>query len=231
MFRTAAIWAGLGLGLVLGHGVSAEPYPGTLGKYIEVPSSVDAQIQKIDYTPEIRSLTDKLTENLEKNAEWFEQYSKQLTPGQRIPYHPNMGLTESQYQQLLGGESQKRLTPMGGTRLSFSWRDDDVLRITGLPDEPPFDSLLYEGVSDSLLTNFGTITGSVPARGQMGDDSSLTWEGRLWSTERKDDKGQLSIVYVIGDLAQSERGVLIHEIKGVVNDVVVEHHYMVMWNK
>ncbi len=223
--------AGLLVSLSVVHTAIAEPYLGKLSDYMTVPKSVDAQIQKIDYTPEIRSLTDKLTENLEKNSEWFQQYSSQLAPGERIPYHPNMGLTESQYQQLLGGEEQKRLTPSGGTRLSFEWREDDVLRITGLPDEPPFDSLLYEGVSDSLLTNFGTITGSVAAKGQLADDTSLGWEGRVWSTNRKDAKGQLSIVYVIGDLTETNRGVLIHEIKGVVDDVVVEHHYMVMWNK
>lgn len=202
-----------------------------MGQYISVPSAVDAQIQTIEYSPEIRSLTDKLTENLEKNSEWFEQYSSQLTPGERIPYHPNMGLTEAQYQTLLGGEQQKRLMPTGGTRLAFSWRDDDVLKITGLPDEAPFDTLLYEGVSDSLITSFGTMTRSVPAKGKLGDDASLAWNGRVWATERKDDKGQLSIVYVLGDLDQSNRGVLIHEIKGIVNDVVVEHHYMVMWNR
>ncbi len=213
------------------HAAGAEPYLGKLISYVDAPAAVDAQIQKIEYSPEIRSLTDKLTENLENNAEWFQQYSRQLAPGQRIPYHPNMGLTESQYQQLLGGEEQKRLTPAGGTRLAFSWRDDDVLRISGLPDEPPFDSLLYEGVSDSLITSFGTITKSVSAKGQLGDDTSLGWQGRLWTTERTDDKGKISIVYVIGDLTETNRGVLIHEIKGVVNDVVVEHHYMVMWNK
>jgi len=210
---------------------AAEPYLGTLSEFVSAPSSVDAQIQKVEFTPEIRSLTAKLSENLEKNAEWFDQYSSNLTPGERVPYHPNMGLTESQYQKLLGGEEQKRLTPTGGTRLSFNFRDDDVLSITGLPDEPPFDSLLYESVSDSLITSFGTMTNSILAKGKLGDDSSLGWEGRLWATERKDDKGKLSIVYVIGDLDDSNRGVLIHEIKGVVNDVVVEHHYMVMWNR
>ncbi|MFK8031757.1 MAG: hypothetical protein AB8G18_16090 [Gammaproteobacteria bacterium] len=223
--------AGALVGLSMAHFSMAEPYLGKLSEYLSVPSSVDAQIQTIEYTPEIRSLTDKLTENLEKNSEWFEQYSSQLAPGKRIPYHPNMGLTEAQYQQLLGGEEQTRLTPTGGARLSFTWRDDDVLKIQGLPDEAPFDTLLYEGVSDSLITSFGTLSNSVSAKGKLGGESSLAWEGRLWATERKDDKGQLSIVYVLGDLDEGDRGVLIHEIKGVVNNVVVEHHYMLMWNR
>lgn len=217
--------------LSLTAGVLADPYLGKLKGYVTAPGAVDAQIQKILYTPEIRTLTDTLSENLAKNAEWFNEYSKSLAPGQRIPYHPNMGLTESQYQQLLGGEDQKRLTPSGGTRLAFSWREDDVLKITGLPDEPPFDSLLYESVSDTLITSFGNLSRSIEAKGQLGDDTSLAWRGRLWSTERKDDKGKVSILYVIGDLTDSNRGVLIHEIKGVVNDEIVEHHYMIMWNK
>lgn len=229
--KTSLTWVAVWASLVTAYTVAAEPYLGTLGPYIEVPTAVDAQIQKIEYPPQIRSLSDKLAENLERNKEWFLQYREQVAPDQRVPYHPNMGLTETQYQELFGAEAQKRLTPYGGTRLSFSWRDDDVLQITGLPDDPPLDSLIYEGVSDSLLTSFGTITGSVPAKGKMGDDTSLAWEGRVWSTQRKDDKGQLSIVYVIGDLTESNHGVLIHEIKGVVNDAVVEHHYMVMWNK
>ncbi len=231
MLKTSIKFAGILAGLCVAHFAAAEPYIGKLGEYVSAPSSIDAQIQKIEFTPEIRQLTDKLTENLQKNADWFDQYSSQLGPGERIPYHPNMGLTESQYQQLLGGEEQKRLTPSGGTRLSFTWRDDDVLKISGLPDEAPFDTLLYESVSDSLITSFGTMTNSVLAKGKLADDNTLGWEGRLWATERKDDKGQLSIVYVIGDLDDGNRGVLIHEIKGVVNDAVVEHHYMLMWNR
>ncbi len=231
MLNTSIKLAGVLAGLCVTQLAVAEPYLGKLSEFVKAPLAVEAQIQKIEFTPEIRSLTDKLTENLKKNADWFEQYSSQLTPGERIPYHPNMGLTESQYQQLLGGAEQKRLTPTGGTLLSFAWRDDDVLTISGLPDEAPFNSLLYEGVSDSLITSFGTITKSISAKGKLGDDTSLGWEGRLWATERKDGNGKLSIVYVIGDLDESNRGVFIHEIKGVVNDVVVEHHYMLMWNR
>lgn len=215
----------------MAHTAAADPYLGKLSEFISVPLAVDAQIQKIEYTPEIKSLTDKLAENLENNSEWFQQYSSQLAPGQKIPYHPNMGLTENQYQLLLGSEEQKRLTPTGGTRLAFSWRDDDVVSITGLPEEPPFDSLLYESVSDSLISSFGTMTKSVPARGKLSDDTSLAWSGRLWAKERSDESGKLSILYVIGHLDEGERGVLIHEIKGVVNETVVEHHYMVMWNR
>lgn len=231
MLNTSVKLAGVLVGLCVSQLAAAEPYLGKLSEYVNAPLAVDAQIQKIEFTPEIRSLTDKLTENLQKNSDWFKQYSSQLTPGERIPYHPNMGLTEPQYQQLLGGEERKRLTPTGGTRLSFDWRADDVLTISGLPDEAPFDSLLYEGVSDSLITSFGTLTGSISAKGELGGDNSTGWEGRLWATERKDDKGQLSIVYVIGELDESNRGVFIHEIKGVVDDVVVEHHYMLMWKR
>lgn len=209
--------------------VAAEPYFGKMGAYVAAPTTVDANIMVLDFTPEIRALADRVQRSMLDNREWLEEYVSKLQPGQAAPYHQNFGVTEPEYQLLLKSSQELSLVPTGSTGVSFGFRDDDTLLISGLPGEPPFDKLIYEPVSDSILSSYGTLTGSEPASGSLGSTGKLAWTGRLWKLERREVNNKVNIGFVIGKLDTGESSILIHEVTGRVNSEPVEYHYMLVW--
>lgn len=207
----------------------AEPFAGKLSGLIATPASTRAEVRVLGVSAEIREINERINRSTEKNQAWFEDYRSNLTPGNPIPYHQNLGVSEAEFQQLMGDGWSEELVSNGDTTLSFDWREDDVLKISGLPDEAPFDSVLYEPVSDTILTRYGQFKGSAPAEGLVGTDESMAWSGRVWTLKRKGSDGEVTLHFVMGRLKATDQSVLVHEAYGQLNGEPVQNHYVLVW--
>jgi len=208
----------------------AEPYAGKLAGLIATPSSTTAEIRVLEMSAEFHELNERLNRSANENKAWFEGYRKNLAPGKPMPYHQNLGISETEFQQLMGNAWPEQVVSMGDTQMSFRWREDEVLHIEGLPDEAPFSALLYEPVSDTIMTQYGQFTGSAPAEGLVGKDESMAWNGRVWTLNRKGNNGEVTLHFVMGRLKATNQSILIHEAYGELDQQPVQNHYVLVWD-
>jgi hypothetical protein len=58
-------------------------------------------MDSIKTTPRQIELMLKFQTAVQQNREWFTQYIKDVKPGQMMPYHPNLGMTKTEYEELI----------------------------------------------------------------------------------------------------------------------------------
>ncbi|NNF17871.1 MAG: hypothetical protein HKN70_14095 [Gammaproteobacteria bacterium] len=208
----------------------ADKYTGKMGDFISAPAIVEARIVVLGLDPEVRALAERVRSNMSKNSEWLQTYVRELHPGQEAPYHQNFGVSEAEYQLLVKGIRGLNLVPVGSATLTFEYRDDDTLQISGLPGEAPFDQIIYEPVSDSILCSYGTLTKSEQTAGRLSASEETGWTGRIWKLRRTEDNDNANIGFVLGRFDKSGQNILIHEVKGRVDDQPIDYHYMLVWD-
>lgn len=208
----------------------ADPYTGKMGEFISAPATVEARIVVLGLDPEVRVLAERVRSNMSKHSEWLQSYVRELQPGQEAPYHQNFGVSEEEYQALLKGVRGLNLVPVGSATLTFEYREDDTVRISGLPGEAPFDQIIYEPVSDSILCSYGTLTKSEQTTGRLSAAAETGWTGRTWTMQRIEDNDNANIGFALGRFDKSGQNLLIHEVKGQVDDQPIDYHYMLVWD-
>jgi len=55
----------------------------------------------IKRNPRLLELTQKIQNSLQNNWEWYQEYIKTIKKGEPLGYHPNLGITEKQYDEFL----------------------------------------------------------------------------------------------------------------------------------
>lgn len=76
-----------------------EPLP--LKLYLPV-GDVEVEFMMFAMSPRAEEITLKLTASIAKHREWFAQYmAEEVEPGKPMPYHPNFGITELEYKELI----------------------------------------------------------------------------------------------------------------------------------
>ena len=65
-----------------------------VGKY-------EARIQGIKHSPKLNDLQQRFKQAIQTNYEWFQDYAaKNRNPGEALPYHKNLGLSESEFNEM-----------------------------------------------------------------------------------------------------------------------------------
>lgn len=143
----------------------------------------EIEFMKFDMHPRAEELTLKLMGGLAKNREWFAEFMEtHVKPGMPIPYHANLGVSETEYTELLDKQLQTHVAPRGITK---------EINITRLGDEVTFQPLgwsmpelasLTINVDAEILTageeNFGKAEWDVKRK---GGGAFGPWRGYQWA--------------------------------------------------
>ena len=124
---------------------------------------------------------------LKEDPEWFASYSRAHSrPGEPLPYHPKMGLSETDYREMLELSRQIRMIRVARATLTITREGTSRIALHGGTALPGLTGVTLDLEADRVTTPFGRMQGSTPI--EVTDPQSPTgpWSGRSWRLDTLD---------------------------------------------
>jgi hypothetical protein len=141
---------------------------------------------------------------LRADPDWYASYSKAHSrPGEPLPYHPKMGMSQAQYQRMLVLAKQTRLTRIERAVLTVTREGATRVALHGGAALPDLTGITVDFAADRVTTPFGRLEGSQPIAVTDPDSATGPWSGRTWRFDTVDPAtGQGAVVqFNLGRLA------------------------------
>lgn len=163
---------------------------------------VDRQLPEGNYTaavlgiprPNVSQLAivGKMKQAMKANEDWFLKTMKELKPGEPIPYHKNLGISEEEYAAFIEFSQSIKIDKIGGMELNVIRKDNSI------HFEPKdFGDYLKYLVIDLKSQRVRVDSLGLEYKGQITMDAKQTtlvagpWAGYSWQLEEFKKDGQL----------------------------------------
>ncbi|MFP8965672.1 hypothetical protein ACKC9G_03715 [Pokkaliibacter sp. CJK22405] len=174
--------------------------------------SADFQADVMQILPPkvIRQLHDRIMASISQHQEWFQQYVAQAKQGQPLPYHPNFGITQEEYQSYLQGSRRFNLTRTAITQIKVTQDKAGNVMLSNLGLNPPYDHVIYHPATNTV--SFAKVELDKFQLVNQQERNSITgrWHGAQWrfDTVSKDGKIQQYLKFAIGQLEDKDRSLI-----------------------
>lgn len=168
---------------VLFHAPSA--WAQSLDAYIPASGVVVGNVMEVVASPEVEELTRRVQIAMAENRNWFIAYVAQARPGP-LPYHPNLGLTEAEYDRYLYlmNSGALSLRPAAPVEVTFTREQNGAVTVV----------LDLNGVSLPLVsisadqqyadTSFGRLNRTDDVNQVDPNSPTGRWSGPRWENEQ-----------------------------------------------
>ncbi|MDA1476322.1 hypothetical protein [Bacillus changyiensis] len=165
---------------------------GTMDANIVAPGFLNAAKEK-----EINAITKKMQKSLANKQEWFKAYISKTKKGEKLPYHPNFGITEKEYRLLLNSDHHIRLKKIGDTSLTITKEGDQLILKT---DNTKIIKTVYIDLKkNTVKTEAGTLKYDGKIKASKGQVVTGEWSGEAWALKGKSPE-DMSAEFYIGKL-------------------------------
>jgi hypothetical protein len=162
--------------------------PGAGGEVAEfLPiGEFDVSVKGYHVSPETEALMARWQAALRQQPDWWAEFLSQQAPGEPLPYHPNFGITEDEYVQMMRGMEQMEVREVARSRLSILDRGNGVIGFQGGEPISALNAIEIDARADVVRTPFGRLQGS--ERISRGANSPLgPFDGRFWNRPEADE--------------------------------------------
>lgn len=187
------------------------------------------EVYQISADEKVEALAAKMSEAISEDPDWFNEYIGQQNkqPGDPLPYHPNFGLTRTEYELMIAGMTQIGLRQVGEVTLEFPRKDGMVHVIAG-GMKLPVNGVVIDPQKDLVQTEFAILAEKSPV--DQTDASSPTgrWTGYQWEmAEGTNLYNFYSEIFAVGRQTDSGRGVIYYDRKSPAYGTV---HYVILFD-
>lgn len=195
---------------------------------------VDLLVAGIDLKSE--AIGRKLRQSLALDPVWLESYVKESSPkpGEPLPYHPKMGITEDEYTSFVDAARNMSLRKVADATVAVGEAQGKIsIHITGVA--LPCDS--FEFSSDGMSMKCSLGTSGAPIAIDQNDESAPTgaWTGNQWIVTQGSltpsllgKKDAYQVKFAIGKDSKS-RNLIYLRIVGRQNKSPVDIAYVLRW--
>lgn len=161
----------------------------------------------------LEDLTKKLQVAISTNQDWLLDYIKDYE-GQTLPYHPNLGLGEDEYNEYLKLSENIKLYKSADAKISIEKIGDQQYKISQNEGLKLIDNIIIDLSKNTVSTDYGLCkyNGEITA----SDDQVATgrWYGYSWMVENiKDSSNYKSIQFNLGQLEESKKVIIYFQVK------------------
>lgn len=138
------------------------------------------------------AVVEKMKLAIKENKEWFLNLMKELKPGEPIPYHKNLGISEEEYAAFMEFSQSVKIDKIGAIALKIIRRDSSIYF-----EPKDFGDYLKYLVIDLRDQRVMVDSLSLSYKGQITMDAKQTtlvagpWTGYSWQLEEFKKDGQL----------------------------------------
>jgi hypothetical protein len=179
---------------------------------------VQAEILQILAPPRMAALTAKVQNAAKADPEWWRAHLARGTPGQPLPYDARMGMTESEYRELLASTDSLVMRPSGTATIEIEetttgWRLGSG---TTVPELRGVEVDTVAGVARTSFGVLGTRSSVAPSDAQR---ATGRWAGVQWRREEISPDGRtgVSARLAVGRLEASGQTLLFLDGKHVID--------------
>jgi hypothetical protein len=128
---------------------------------------------------EVKRIGERFQTALKNNQEWMFYYIEEhshLEPGENLPYHKNMGITETEYHEFLTGMENTEVVEKGPYELVV--RKNEFGLNLSIPTASFFPNIYFDYVGGGVETTFGYLEylDRFESTGIVGPIKGYTWE-------------------------------------------------------
>lgn len=175
--------------------------------------------------PRLEALTQQFREAISQDPEWMQQYVAEadLAPGEPLPYHPNMGLSQDEYGEMQRLFNEMVLTPTRTADLTVI-QTDEGFNLDGEPGLPGLSNISIDTDGATVRTPFAVLSGV--ERVSPSEDQTITgpWSGLSWWHEDINPAtgDGVAVSFDLGRLEESGDGLLYYDARRIENGVLAE---------
>jgi hypothetical protein len=144
-------------------------------------SSVTVDIMdELKTDPKQLELTAKLQKAFQENYEWFQEYIKTAEKGKPLKYHPNFGMTETEYNEYLKLSEQVEVISSGKETIDIK-KNADKINFIGQDKTSIFNDLTIDLKNNQILFK-NYVLSFVNEINVTDNDNGLKskWKGYNW---------------------------------------------------
>lgn len=179
--------------------------------------AITVEVMQFSAPPRLTELTARLQQAAQRDPEWFTDYVQAAAPGEPLPYHPKLGLSEPEYREMLALTDSTRLAPIASTELiikamPYGWELD------GGEALPELSGVEIDTLLGQVRTPMGRTTEVTKILGSDHQRATGPWDGVQWKHQ---DSTLLSghgtsITFALGRLRDSGRVLLYYDAGQIV---------------
>jgi len=167
--------------------------------------TTSADVMELTGPPRYADLMSRFTEAGRRNPDWFRGWVAASGPGP-LPWHPNLGLSESEYAEFLTLSNELRYRPARKASITVV-ETDGWLVIDGDETLPRLAQVAFDPVSLALRTPFGKCAGFRAIEPSPRQRATGPWKGITCSAILGDPSAGpfSSVVFHLGRLVDDGR--------------------------
>ncbi|MDR3501674.1 MAG: hypothetical protein P4L79_03735 [Legionella sp.] len=220
--------------LLLSSNIMADSW----SSYFPPNKQIKAKVMELAASAEVNKSVQKLQKGVAEHQEWFKSYIKDRKPGEILPYHKNMGITENEYKIFLDNLNHVGIKQIGTVDVSFQQEKDGSFKIK-TEQKSPIDGLIIG--QQAVTTPFGKATKYSIINNSDKNAPTGPWKGVQWSLIDFDEqqmktksfremKGK-DVKLAVGKLSNTGEGILYYNVNDIdmPKDKKVQISYIIFY--
>ncbi len=188
--------------------------PEVLTQYLPVDEFIKGSEGMVVPPREIQKYASIVEKSALKDPKWFNEFSKNATPGVPLPYDERLGLTKKEYAQYIETWNQREFHEMSPVALRLEKSADGTWMIRASGTGFPISTLRFDESGKELTSPNGKFTRLDDIQGTS--DSLLgAWQGQEWVHESETTIAATRENFAIGKKADGKKGYLIYRLQEV----------------
>lgn len=170
-------------------------------------------LQNAEDSDRLTQLMDKLQIGIAANPDWLTEYVKEYE-GKELPYHPNFGLSQEEYDEYLGLSDHIKLYQSGDGVISIEKTGDEQYEISQMEGLRLIDNIKIDLSENTVSTNYGTCkyNGEIKASDQQ--IATGRWNGYSWILENMADTSNYqSVQFNLGQMEDSKKIIMYYQVR------------------
>jgi hypothetical protein len=203
---------------------------GKLSPYVPQNGIIEGNLMELRSPKQLQEIQDKFQQAMSKNREWFTEYAYNAEPGKPLPYHPNFGITQAEYQKLIELSSQLVLNKVGKVKLKIQKTPQGDLVISCENRKFPLHGLELDNKGTRFKTPYGYLE-TVSQINQNNEKSPTgTWKGIQWKKEEQlSSSSGIVVKFAIGKLNNKPEGIIYYDVKNIVPENPEQYSVIILY--
>ncbi len=192
----------------------------------------EASILEMRMPDDATAIMAKFSQAVSAKPEWIQAYvaSQRLKPGEPLPYHENMGVTEQEYARLIEAKAETKLRPVSDCNLMVKSNADGSLSVSGTKGAAVLNGLTID--SETMTIRYKDLSSDgckvvIPKKSAL-----VSINGLDWNTEKFAPPSTLTVLSLtVGRYSHTTNGFLeFRATKAVGRGASMNHHLYIQWN-
>jgi len=160
------------------------------------PSEIDKYVAKVETAAR-------------KNTEWFREFSANAKPGAPLPFHENLGLTQTEYDEYIALWKKREFKPMEEVMLLLRESAGGTWSLTATGAASTLSTLRYNSEKDSFRSPNGELARIEDIK---ADPESILgeWTGNEWKFEEESSLGKTKENVALGRFTDNKFGLVVY---------------------